>query len=183
MAPIGWDVWPQRLSQAAMFMALSIASRTALPPRLIEQLQPGGVIVTDLRGGFSGAMVRLHKIDDDTVEGRCDSHDAAFMPMRRQLSYPLRQGAASPLVMDRRNPQQGSTTTDPRLITEPRGLRFLVELQLGGAHADMFVSDGEVVVSAGDWSWSTAALAADTDGTHPLAQAGSQPRTADAIDE
>jgi hypothetical protein len=117
-------------------------------------------------------MVRLRKIDDDTVEGRCDGHDAAFMPMRREPSYPLRQGVASPLVIDRRNPQRGTTTADPRLVTESRGLRFLVELQLGGAHADMFVSDGEVVVSAADGSWATAALIASADGTHPVAQAG-----------
>jgi hypothetical protein len=51
-------------------------------------------------------------------------------------------------------------------------LRFLVELQLGGAHADMFVSDGEVAVSAGDGSWATAALASNAEGAHLVAQAG-----------
>jgi hypothetical protein len=49
-------------------------------------------------------MIQLRKIDDNTVEGSCLSYDAAFMPMRRELSYPLRQGASSPLAMDRRNP-------------------------------------------------------------------------------
>lgn len=143
-----------------------------IPPAWIEQLRPDGIILTDLRGGLSGTMVRLRKIDDDTVEGHCNSHEAAFMPMRRQLGYPLRQGAAGPLVMDRRNPQRSTTTTDPRPVTESRGLRFLVELQFGAAHADMFISDGEVVISAGDGSWASAVLMANAEGTHPVAQAG-----------
>ncbi|HET9254677.1 MAG TPA: methyltransferase domain-containing protein [Pseudonocardiaceae bacterium] len=151
---------------------LATAAVDHIPPAWIEQLRPGGIIVTDLRGGFSGTMVRLRKIDDDTVEGRCDDHDAAFMPMRRNLGSPLRQGTASPLVMDRRNPQRGTTTIDLRLVGESRGLRFLVELQLGAAHAEMFVSDGEVVISAGDGSWATATLRANAEGTHPVAQAG-----------
>lgn len=92
--------------------------------------------------------------------------------MRRQAGYPLRQGITGPLVMDRRNPQRGTTTTDPRLVTESRGLRFVIELQFGGAHADMFVSDGEVVVSAGDGSWATAALTATAKGVHAVAQVG-----------
>lgn len=117
-------------------------------------------------------MVRLRKIDDDTVEGRCDSCDAAFMPLRRELSHPLRQGAAGPLIIDRRNPQRGITTTDPRMVTETRGLSFVVELQLGGMYADLFANDNEVVVSTTDGSWATAALAADDEGTHAVAQGG-----------
>jgi protein-L-isoaspartate O-methyltransferase len=117
---------------------LATAAVDHIPSAWIEQLRPGGIIVTDLRGGFSGAMVRLRKIDDDTMEGRCDSCDAAFMPVRRQLSYPLRQGTTNPLVMPRRNPQRGITTTDPQLVTGSRNLRFVVELQLGGMYADLF---------------------------------------------
>jgi methyltransferase of ATP-grasp peptide maturase system len=160
---------------------LATAAVDHIPSAWIEQLQPGGIIVTDLRGGFSGAMVRLRKIDDGTVEGRCDSCDAAFMPLRRQLSYPLRQGAASPLVVDRRNPQRGITTTDPRLVTESRGLRFVVELQLGGMYADLFANDSEVVVSTTDGSWATAALAAGNEGTHAVAQGG-QRRLWDSVE-
>jgi hypothetical protein len=61
-------------------------------------------------------MIQLRKIDDNTVEGSCLSYDAAFMPMRRELSYPLRQGASSPLVMDRRNPQRDTTSTNPCVV-------------------------------------------------------------------
>lgn len=151
---------------------LATAAVDHIPPAWIEQLRPGGIIVTDLRGGFSGAMVRLRKIADDTVEGRCDTCDAAFMPLRRQLSHPLRQGAANPLVMDRRNPQRRITTTDPQLVTGSRGLSFLVELQLGGMYADLFANDSEVVVSTTDGSWATAALATDNEGTHAVSQGG-----------
>lgn len=143
-----------------------------IPSAWIEQLRAGGVILTDLRGGFSGAMIRLRKIGDDTVQGRCQSYDAAFMPLRRDLSYPLRQGASSPLVMDRRNPQRGTTRTGPRQIVDSRGLRFLIGLQLAGTHFDLFVGGDEVVVTATDGSWAAATLAADEDGTHAVTQAG-----------
>jgi methyltransferase of ATP-grasp peptide maturase system len=170
------------LPSAAPYDAiLATAAVDHIPPEWIEQLRPGGVIVADLRGGFSGAMVRLRKIDDATVEGRCDNFDAAFMPLRRQLSYPLRQGAASPLVIDRRNPQQGITTTNPWQVTESRGLRFVIELQLGGTHADLFATDSEIVVSATDGSWATVALAAGGDGTHAVTQGGPR-RLWDSVD-
>ncbi|MGH3753348.1 MAG: methyltransferase domain-containing protein [Pseudonocardiaceae bacterium] len=151
---------------------LATAAVDHIPSAWIEQLRTGGIIVADLRGGFSGAMIRLRKIDDDTVEGRCQNYDAAFMPMRRELSYPLRQGASSPLVMDRRNPQRGTTSTDPRLVADSRGLRFLVELQLAGTHLDLFVGGDEVVVTAADGSWAAATLATAADGTHAVAQGG-----------
>jgi protein-L-isoaspartate O-methyltransferase len=151
---------------------LATAAVNHIPSAWIEQLRTGGMIVADLRGGFSGAMIRLRKIDDDTVQGRCQSYDAALMPLRRDLNYPLRQGASSPLVMDRRNPQRGTTRTDPRLIVDSRVLRLLVELQLAGTHFDLFVGGDEVVITATDGSWAAATLAADGDGAHTVTQAG-----------
>jgi protein-L-isoaspartate(D-aspartate) O-methyltransferase len=167
---------------AAPFDAiLATASVDHIPPAWIDQLRPGGMLVTDLRGSFSGAMVHLHKIDDDTVQGHCASYDAAFMPLRQQLDYSLRQGASTPLVLDRRNPQRGTTTTDPRLIAQARGLRFVIELQLAGTHADLFVGTDEVVVSGPDGSWASAALTPSTDGTHAIHQAGPR-RLWDSVD-
>ncbi len=110
------------LLDAAPYDAIIATAAVAhIPPAWIEQLRTGGVIVADLRGGFSGAMIRLYKIDDDTVEGRCHNYDAAFMPMRRELRYPLRQGASSPLVVDRRNPHRGSSYV--AAATQPRRSR------------------------------------------------------------
>lgn len=161
------------LADAAPYDAiLAAAAVDHIPPAWIEQLRPGGVIVADLRGSFSGAMIRLCKTDGDTVEGRCQSYAAAFMPMRRELSFPLRQGASIPLVIDRRNPQRGTTRTDPRLIVDSRVLRFLVELQLAGTHFDFFVGGDEAIVTATDGSWAAATLAADGDGAHAVIQAG-----------
>lgn len=161
------------MPDAAPFDAiLATASVDHIPPAWIEQLRPGGVIVTDLRGSFSGAMVRLRKIDDYTVQGWCTSYDAAFMPMRRDLSYSLRQGASARLVMDRRNPQRATTMTDPRLIADTRSLRFVIELQLAGTHSDLFAGTDEIVVTGPDGSWATAGLNAAADGTHAVQQAG-----------
>ncbi|MGH3938985.1 MAG: methyltransferase domain-containing protein [Pseudonocardiaceae bacterium] len=159
--------------QAAPYDAIiSTAAVDHIPPAWIEQLRPGGVILTDLRGSVAGAMVRLRKIDDDTVEGRCESYDAAFMPMRREVNYPLRDGASVPFVMDRRNPQRGTTTIAPQLITHSRGLRFVVQLQLAQTHPDLFVNADELVLTGTDGSWATASLAPHTDRTHAVAQAG-----------
>ncbi len=159
--------------EAAPYDAIiATAAVDRIPPAWIQQLKPGGVILTDLRGGFSGAMVRLHKIDEDSVEGRCAPYDAAFMPMRREVNYPLRDGAAAPLVMDRRNPQRGTTPVDPRLIMNFRGLRFLVQLQLAGIDADTFTTADERVITAADGSWATANLLPNSDGTHIVLQAG-----------
>src|SRR5262249_58840760 len=61
---------------------LATAAVDHIPPAWIEQLRPGGIIVTDLRGGFSGPMVRLPNINNVTVSGRCGRLNAAFMPVR-----------------------------------------------------------------------------------------------------
>lgn len=103
----GADGYPENGPYDAI---LATAAVDHVPPDWIEQLKPGGRIVADLRGDFSGAMTTLRKIDDETVQGRCHSLDAAFMPMRRDVRYPLRHGAASPLVIDRRNPQRAATS-------------------------------------------------------------------------
>jgi hypothetical protein len=130
---------------------------------LVTQIKPSDA---DGRGG------RRPTSSSSTVQGRCQSYDAAFMPLRRNLNYPLRQGVSSPLVMDRRNPQRGTTRTDPRLIVNSRVLRFLVELQLAGTHFDLFVGGDEVVITATDGSWAATTLAADGDGAYTVTQAG-----------
>lgn len=170
------------MPQSAPYDAIiSTAAVAHIPPAWIEQLRPGGVILTDLRGGFAGAMVRLRKIDDDTVEGFCETYDAAFMPMRRELNYPLRDGVSTSLVMDRRNPQRRTTTVDPRLIAHLRALRFFVQLQLAGTHADLFVNADEVVVTGAEGNWAAASLEPCADGTHIVTQAGSR-RLWDSVD-
>ncbi|HZD14142.1 MAG TPA: methyltransferase domain-containing protein [Pseudonocardiaceae bacterium] len=151
---------------------LATASVDHVPPDWIEQLNPGGRIVADLRGDFSGAMTTLRKIGDETVQGRCHSIDAAFMPMRRDVRYPLRHGAANPLVIDRRNPQRATTSTDAQLVARLSDLRFIVELQLGATRTELFTTDDEVVVTSIDASWATATLKPDDCGLHQIQQGG-----------
>jgi methyltransferase of ATP-grasp peptide maturase system len=159
--------------EAAPYDAIiSTAAVGHIPSAWINQLRPNGVIVTDLRGELAGAMVRLRKIDDETVEGRCDTYDAAFMPVRREVDYPLRDGASAQLVLDRRNPQRHATTLDPSLIMNSRGLKFLVQLQLGGTGSELFVGDDEILIGATDGSWAATSVAAEGDGTRAVQQAG-----------
>ena len=151
---------------------LATAAIDHIPPAWIDQLKPGGRIVADLRGEFSGAMTILRKTGSDSVEGRCNDFDAAFMPMRSDVRYPLRHGAATPLVMNRRNPQRGTTHTDVRHISTSAALRFTAELQLGATRAELFTTADEIVLSAADESWATARLVADSDGSRAIQQGG-----------
>lgn len=151
---------------------IATAAVDHIPRAWIEQLRPGGTIVTDLRGGFSGAIAVLQKIDEHTVEGRCHTLDAAFMPMRQDVRYPLRHGPAAPLIIDRRNPAQGTTATEVGLVAEVRALRFLIELQLGAIAPDLFIGEDEVVIGCADGSWATASIVAGADGEHAVQQGG-----------
>ncbi len=151
---------------------IATAAVDYIPPDWIEQLTPGGRIVADLRGDFSGAMTTLRKIDRDTAEGRCHSLDAAFMPMRRDLRYPQRHGPTVPLVMDRRNPQRATTSTDVQLVARLPSLRFTIELQLGATSTDLFTTDDEVVITSVDDSWATATLNANQHGLRQIQQGG-----------
>lgn len=151
---------------------LATAAVDHIPPAWIEQLKPGGRIVADLRGEFSGAMTTLVKLDDGTVEGHCHDLDVAFMPMRTDVRYPLRNGPAAPVVLDRRNPQRALTQTNVALLTTSASLRFVAELQLGATRAELFTTDDELVINAADESWASVSLNTDDDGFHTVQQGG-----------
>lgn len=151
---------------------LATAATDHIPPAWIHQLAPQGRIVTDLRGSFSGAMTTLQRTAADTVSGRCHTFDAAFMPLRADLAFPLRHGSAQPFVIDRRNPAVSTTGLDPDVVARHPVLRFAVELQLGAVRADLFSTDDELVITADDDSWATVTRAPDSHGRRAVHQSG-----------
>lgn len=68
---------------------LATCAVPGIQPSWIDQLAVGGMIVTPLT--FGGALARLTKIDQDTVEGTFDAERAWFMPLR-QAGQPVPDG-------------------------------------------------------------------------------------------
>lgn len=75
----GWEGWPD---QAPFDRIICTAAPEILPPKLVEQLTPGGVMVLPLGppGGFSQSLQVYHKNEHGALHGR-DTLPVAFVPM------------------------------------------------------------------------------------------------------
>jgi protein-L-isoaspartate(D-aspartate) O-methyltransferase len=164
------------LAAAAPFdRIIATASTDHIPPAWISQLAPAGVIVVDLRGSLTGCLLRLTMTEPDVVEGSFLALPGAFMPMRTRLDSPHRDGESWDVVLDQRNPQQGTTPVNPALVAENRSLQFVTQLHLAGRRLRGFtLDDAEISGHCTDGSWFTAGLDPDHDGLYPLAQGGPQ---------
>lgn len=154
---------------------IATVSTDHIPPAWISQLAPGGVIVADLRGSLDGALVRLTRVDDDVVQGLFLMLPGAFMPMRTRLDSPHRDGESWEQVLDKRNPQYGTTPVDPGSVADNRPLRFMTQLHLAGRRLRGFLRALNGVELSGhstDGSWCTAGLARDANGLFPVEQGG-----------
>jgi protein-L-isoaspartate(D-aspartate) O-methyltransferase len=80
----GWEAYPSRAPYERIIATCSVPR---IPEPWIEQLRPGGVIVTPLRGGrFEAAgLVALRQKGDGSLSGRLHPRGAAFLPMRQEL--------------------------------------------------------------------------------------------------
>ncbi|MGH3622314.1 MAG: methyltransferase domain-containing protein [Sciscionella sp.] len=171
------------LSEAGPFDRIIAATATDhIPPAWINQLAPGGAIVTDLRGSIAGSLIRLTAAatDDevDTVEGRFLTLPGAFMPMRTRTDSPYRDGEHWDKIMfDLRNPQHTTTDVDPAMVADNRSLRFLVQLHLASHRLRLSrrpAPDNELTGRASDASSFTVSLQPDQHGFYAVAQSGPQ---------
>jgi protein-L-isoaspartate(D-aspartate) O-methyltransferase len=92
----------------------TVAARNTIPHAWVNQVRPGGVIVTPWESGnLPGVLVRLVVGDDGTAQGRVVG-DAPFMVLRQQRPdpRPLRD------LVDENTPgkQIGTTTVNPRVV-------------------------------------------------------------------
>jgi len=162
---------------------VATAATDHIPPAWINQLAPGGAILTDLRGSIAGSLIRLTAttVDDDevdTVEGPFLPLPGAFMPMRTRTDSPYRDGEHwDQIVFDLRNPQHTTTNVDPTLAADHPSLQFLVQLHLTGHRlriARRPAPDNELAGWASDASWFTVSLQPDEHRLYAVAQGGPQ---------
>lgn len=154
---------------------IATASVDHVPPAWIRQLTPDGVIVADLRGSLDGGLIRLIKTGDDIVSGKFLDIPGSFMPMRTRLDSPHRDGENWDTPLNKMNPHQGLTTTDPHAIASIRSLRFITQMHLAGHRLRGFLldrDDQELSGHATDGSWFTVGLNPNTDAQYPVAQGG-----------
>ena len=99
----------------------------AIPPAWIDQLAPGGKIVTDLRGELASSLAVLDKSAPDTVQGRLLDLHGHFMWLRSTPDSPLPNTSRFNLVINRDDAETTGTDLDPRMLDEP-GLRILLSI-------------------------------------------------------
>jgi protein-L-isoaspartate O-methyltransferase len=164
------------LAAAAPFdRIIATASADHIPPAWISQLSPTGAIVVDLRGSLTGCLLRLTMTERDVAEGAFVNLPGAFMPLRTQLDSPHRDGESWDVVLDQRNPQQGTTPLNPALVAQNRSLQFITQLYLAGRRLRGFALDGaEISGHCTDGSWFTTGIHPGHDGLYPVAQGGPQ---------
>jgi protein-L-isoaspartate O-methyltransferase len=98
-----------------------------IPPVWIDQLAPGGRIVTDLRGELASSLTVLNKIAPDTVQGRLLDLHGHFMWLRSTSDSPLPNAGRFNLVINLDDAETIGTNLDPRMLNEP-GLRVLLSI-------------------------------------------------------
>jgi protein-L-isoaspartate O-methyltransferase len=99
----------------------------AIPAAWIDQLAPGGRIVTDLRGELASSLAVLDKSGPDTVQGRLLDLPGHFMWLRSTPESPLPNADRFNFVINLDDAETLGTDLDPRMLNEP-GLRVLLSI-------------------------------------------------------
>ncbi|MFJ9781065.1 methyltransferase domain-containing protein [Amycolatopsis sp. NPDC101161] len=112
---------------------IATASLRRVPPVWLQQVRPGGTILTDLRGDFAGNLARLTVNKDGSASGRFLPERANFMPLRSEEEHL----DDLPELASRAVSAPGATR---RTYLGPTVLRtwefaFLVQLSMPGARA------------------------------------------------
>ncbi|WP_240521751.1 methyltransferase domain-containing protein [Amycolatopsis vastitatis] len=66
---------------------IATASLRRVPPVWLQQVRPGGTILTDLRGDFAGNLARLTVNKDGSASGRFLPERVNFMPLRSEEEH------------------------------------------------------------------------------------------------
>ncbi|MGH3904262.1 MAG: hypothetical protein ACRDTE_08740 [Pseudonocardiaceae bacterium] len=96
-----------------------------IPAAWIDQLAPGGRIVTDLRAELSSSLAVLDKTAPGTVTGRLLEQPGHFMWLRPDPDNPLRDPNRFNFVIDLDTAETTTTDIDPQILDEP-GLRLVL---------------------------------------------------------
>jgi methyltransferase of ATP-grasp peptide maturase system len=154
----------------------------AIPWAWIEQVRPGGTVLTDLKPApGAGSLVRLTRHDDDRAEGRFDATYAAFMDLRHT---PGSNPDGFRVERDHDHAEHRSTSLDPNTPWTSLLVWFLASFDLGGEIAYGYtIPDGGAIpaysqtaptaswIATPDGSWAEITFATHN-GVHEVAEGG-----------
>lgn len=107
---------------------LATCSVATIPPAWLEQVRPGGLVVTTLHRPIGAGLVLVVSNGDGTGEGRVLTEDGRFMPLRAHARRPAPAGAGS---FDRR-----TTTLPLNTVIDPASpFEFFAGIALPGVTA------------------------------------------------
>ncbi|MGH3568275.1 MAG: methyltransferase domain-containing protein [Pseudonocardia sp.] len=149
---------------------VSTCAVPAIPDAWSSQLTPGGMLLTDVKGGLSaGNLVTLTRDDRGALSGRFLPWWAGFMPMRHQ------QGIA-PATKPQGDAEVRRVTTIPPSVLDEPVLAFLAQLHLPTGTSLRLRGDDDGSLStllvAPDGSWGQVAHTPKGHDRHQLIQAG-----------
>ncbi|WP_112275145.1 methyltransferase domain-containing protein [Lentzea terrae] len=116
---------PERAPYDRLLAACSVAT---IPPAWLEQVRPGGLVVTTLHRPIGAGLVRIVSNGDGTGDGRVLVEDGRFMPLRAHAHPPTLAGSG---------PYDRTTTTLPldTVIDPASPFEFFAGLALPGVVA------------------------------------------------
>ncbi len=162
----GLTGWPDHAPYDRIIATCGVS---AVPIAWVDQVRPGGIILTDVQPSGASARARLSVHPDHTATGHFLDYPGLFMAARHSAD---RLGQLSELTPGQLHGVRETTTDlDPSALAHP-AFRFFLQLHLGTGRSDHYrVGDRDVAsVVADDGSW--AELTADSeylvryDGTH-----------------
>lgn len=143
---------------------IATCSVPSIPAAWIDQLRPGGVLVTDVALGIEGGLVRLSRGADGLARGFFTTTAGRFMPARSDaLTYPVPE-------RPERRPATGARPTGLTAaeIRSNYPLRLVLAFQMPGTEVVYYVDDntGETAfqLQRGDGSWARVPLVGDNQG-------------------
>ena len=147
----------------------------AIPAAWVAQLRDQGIIVADVRGELSSALVTARKISHDTVQGRFLAVPGHFMWLRADPGNPLRDGGSFDTVIDTAGARHSMAALAPSVLSDPE-FRFTLTLSVSGISFNGYfghASGRRHILRTSDGSWAEIE-ATSQDGRYPTTQGGSR---------
>lgn len=157
--------WPEHAPYDRIIATCGVP---AIPIAWVDQLRPGGVILSDVQPGGASALVRLDVHPDRMATGRFLSYPGLFMAARRSADHLGRLPELTPDQLS--GVREGTTNLDPTALADP-AFRFFLQLHLGTGRSDHYrVGDRDrasVVADDGSWAeFTTGEHLVRYEGTH-----------------
>ncbi|MFE0021884.1 methyltransferase domain-containing protein [Amycolatopsis sp. NPDC059021] len=170
--------------QAPYDRIIATASLRKVPPAWLSQVNPGGTILTDLRGDFAGNLARLTVDAAQYAHGQFLPETVSFMPLRSE-EQPFQQ---LPELSSRAVGAQGeqrTTDLEPAMLRK-RAFAFFAQLAMPGTRAGRIrVTGGTTYFCLTDprsQSWARVEVDSDTDTADRRVEQGGDRRLWDELE-